>query len=106
MQLLPVIDVLRGIVVRGVGGRRDEYQPLTSRLCAEPSLTAVAAGFRAVGLEQIYLADLDAIGGAPLEAAHAGHAYCVYEACVDSGIAAAAATPRCLLHVARCLPDD
>ena len=27
MQILPVLDLLNGIVVRGVGGRRDEYRP-------------------------------------------------------------------------------
>ena len=33
MRIIPVLDVLGGCVVRGVGGRRDEYRPIVSKLC-------------------------------------------------------------------------
>jgi phosphoribosylformimino-5-aminoimidazole carboxamide ribotide isomerase len=65
MRVLPVIDLKDGSVVRGVAGRRDEYRPMVSRLCASCSPREVARAFREqLGLTDVYLADLDAIGGA------------------------------------------
>jgi phosphoribosylformimino-5-aminoimidazole carboxamide ribotide isomerase len=62
MQVLPVLDLLHGIVVRGVGGRRDEYQPVKSRLVDKPDPHSVARAFREqLGLTRLYIADLDAI---------------------------------------------
>ena len=62
MRLIPVLDVLKGVAVRGVGGRRDEYRPLITQLCAGSDPLAVAAGYRArLGTPTLYLADLDAI---------------------------------------------
>jgi phosphoribosylformimino-5-aminoimidazole carboxamide ribotide isomerase len=64
LRILPVIDLLRGTVVRGVAGRREDYQPLVSPLCATPAPLEVARAFRHhLGLEELYLADLDAIRG-------------------------------------------
>src|SRR5262245_49628007 len=55
-----------GVVVRGVAGRRGEYRPVVSRLTDSPEPLAVARAFRThFGLVEIYLADLDAIAGAP-----------------------------------------
>jgi phosphoribosylformimino-5-aminoimidazole carboxamide ribotide isomerase len=66
MRILPVLDIQGGVVVRGVGGRRHEYRPLVSRLTASCQPLDVAEAFRAhFGLEELYLADLDAIAGAP-----------------------------------------
>jgi phosphoribosylformimino-5-aminoimidazole carboxamide ribotide isomerase len=66
MRLIPVLDVIMGIVVRGVGGRRSEYQPLVSRLTSSTDPVEVARAlvetFRPA---ELYLADLDAIAGAP-----------------------------------------
>jgi phosphoribosylformimino-5-aminoimidazole carboxamide ribotide isomerase len=62
MQVLPVLDLLDGIVVRGLGGRRDEYRPVVSRLVARPDALSVARAFRdQLGLSRLYVADLDAI---------------------------------------------
>ena len=62
MQVLPVLDLLHGIVVRGVGGRRDEYRPVESRLVAKADALSVACAFRdQLGLTRIYIADLDGI---------------------------------------------
>jgi phosphoribosylformimino-5-aminoimidazole carboxamide ribotide isomerase len=67
LQILPVLDVMGGRVVRGVAGRREEYQPVKSVLTDSGDPLQVAAAIRSVfGLAAIYLADLDAIlHGAP-----------------------------------------
>lgn len=67
MQIIPVVDVMRGEAVRGVGGRRHEYRPLVSRLSpSSRPLDVVAALAFHFGREEFYLADLDAIlGGEP-----------------------------------------
>jgi phosphoribosylformimino-5-aminoimidazole carboxamide ribotide isomerase len=62
MKIVPVLDLQQGRVVRGIGGRRHQYLPLTPD--CQP--LTVAAGFRdRFGLTELYLADLDAIAGAP-----------------------------------------
>lgn len=62
MQILPVIDLMGGVVVRGVAGRRDEYQPVVSQLAEDPRPLTIARGLRdRLGLHTFYLADLDAI---------------------------------------------
>jgi phosphoribosylformimino-5-aminoimidazole carboxamide ribotide isomerase len=61
MKIIPVMDVMRGQVVRGVGGRRDEYRPIESKLCADAQPATVGRAFADLGLREIYLADLDAI---------------------------------------------
>jgi phosphoribosylformimino-5-aminoimidazole carboxamide ribotide isomerase len=70
MRIIPVLDLKGGQVVRGVGGRRQEYRPITSRLTASCHPADVAVAFRThFNLTQLYLADLDAIAGAPPELA-------------------------------------
>jgi phosphoribosylformimino-5-aminoimidazole carboxamide ribotide isomerase len=65
MRVLPVLDVMGGLVVRGVGGRRREYRPVVSRLTPSCAPLDVARAFRQhLDLGELYLADLDAIGGA------------------------------------------
>ena len=62
MRILPVLDLLSGIVVRGVAGRRAEYRPVESVLTDTPTAGAVARAFRErLGLDTLYIADLDAI---------------------------------------------
>ena len=62
MQIIPVLDILNGQVVRGVAGRRDRYQPVESQLAASANPRDVARGFREhFGLNRLYLADLDGI---------------------------------------------
>jgi phosphoribosylformimino-5-aminoimidazole carboxamide ribotide isomerase len=66
LRILPVLDLMGGLVVRGVAGRRQEYAPIVSRLTSSAEPVAVAAAFRdAFGFDELYLADLDAIGGKP-----------------------------------------
>jgi phosphoribosylformimino-5-aminoimidazole carboxamide ribotide isomerase len=65
MRLIPVIDLKGGVVVRGVGGRRDEYRPIVSQLSPSADPLDVVRAFREkCGFTDFYLADLDAIGGA------------------------------------------
>jgi phosphoribosylformimino-5-aminoimidazole carboxamide ribotide isomerase len=60
--ILPVLDLMQGKIVRGIGGRRDAYRPIVSRLTDSPDPLAVARAFRQqFGFDDIYLADIDAI---------------------------------------------
>jgi HisA/HisF family protein len=62
MRILPVLDVMGGVVVRGIGGRRNEYRPIVSRLTSSCVPIDVARAFRDhLGCAELYLADLDAI---------------------------------------------
>jgi phosphoribosylformimino-5-aminoimidazole carboxamide ribotide isomerase len=63
-RIVPVIDVMGGRVVRAVGGRRDLYEPIRSRLTdsTEPAVVAEAL-LQAAGSNELYVADLDAIQG-------------------------------------------
>jgi phosphoribosylformimino-5-aminoimidazole carboxamide ribotide isomerase len=63
MKVIPVIDVLDGVVVHAVRGRRKEYQPVTSVLCSSVDPLEIASVFRESGFDELYLADLDAIAG-------------------------------------------
>ncbi|HEY7156718.1 MAG TPA: HisA/HisF-related TIM barrel protein [Gemmataceae bacterium] len=64
MRILPVLDVMNGEVVRGVGGRRQEYRPIVSRLTTSSRPLDVARAIRChFGWSEFYLADLDAILG-------------------------------------------
>ncbi len=62
-HVIPVIDILGGRVVHAVRGRRKEYQPLKSNLCASTDPVDVAAALKALGFSELYVADLDAITG-------------------------------------------
>lgn len=62
MQIIPVIDLMKGSVVRAVAGQRENYQPLKSRLCASSAPDEIVSGFlRLFAFPTIYIADLDAI---------------------------------------------
>jgi phosphoribosylformimino-5-aminoimidazole carboxamide ribotide isomerase len=61
-----VLDVRGRVVVRGVAGRRSEYRPIVSRLSASADPLVVARVFRErFGFTELYLADLNALAGAP-----------------------------------------
>ncbi len=66
MRVIPVIDILNGVAVHAVRGRRSEYQPLKSVLCASADPLDVSSAFKAAGFSELYVADLNAImGGHP-----------------------------------------
>jgi phosphoribosylformimino-5-aminoimidazole carboxamide ribotide isomerase len=59
------MDIKNGVVVRGIGGRREEYRPIVSQLTSSCRPVDIARTFRDhLGITEIYLADLDAISGA------------------------------------------
>jgi uncharacterized protein related to proFAR isomerase len=66
--LIPVIDLMRGQVVRGRRGERQAYRPIVSSLCrgSEP-LTVARALCEYSAASCLYLADLDALMGGPLQ---------------------------------------
>jgi phosphoribosylformimino-5-aminoimidazole carboxamide ribotide isomerase len=68
MQVIPVIDLLRGQVVRAVRGERSAYRPVRSALCAgsEPRVVARAL-LDDTGADTLYIADLDALTGGALQ---------------------------------------
>jgi len=62
MQIIPVIDLLQGQVVRGVAGERAKYRPIVSQIAADASPRSVARAFvERFGFDTVYVADLDAI---------------------------------------------
>ncbi len=88
MHVVPVLDLLNGRVVRGVGGRRPEYRPVVSRLTPSCQPADVALAFRdAFGFSHLYLADLNAIAGSlPAAPAYAALRALGFRLWVDSGI--------------------
>jgi phosphoribosylformimino-5-aminoimidazole carboxamide ribotide isomerase len=66
MILIPVIDLMRGQVVRAVRGDRAAYQPIVSTLCAGSNPVMLARTLCAhCRSRQLYAADLDALTGGP-----------------------------------------
>lgn len=62
MQVIPVIDIRNGLVVRAVAGRRHEYSPLATPLAETSDPLSVARGLMSLHpFEALYVADLDAI---------------------------------------------
>lgn len=70
MNLIPVIDLMQGQVVRAVRGNRHAYQPIVSKLCASSDpLTVAKILCEHCATRQLYVADLDALLGQPAQAA-------------------------------------
>ena len=64
MQIIPVLDLKNGQVVRAEGGRRDSYLPIATPLSASADPVAVARGLSSLhAFKTFYLADIDAIEG-------------------------------------------
>jgi phosphoribosylformimino-5-aminoimidazole carboxamide ribotide isomerase len=64
MNLIPVIDLMQGVVVRARRGERGSYRPIDSALCRSTDPLTVAAILRDhCAARQIYIADLDALTG-------------------------------------------
>lgn len=62
MRVIPVLDVMGGVVVRAVGGRRDQYRPLRSKLTGSTDPVEVArVMIEATEAKELYVADLDSI---------------------------------------------
>jgi phosphoribosylformimino-5-aminoimidazole carboxamide ribotide isomerase len=63
LKIVPVIDVLNGVVVHAVKGERSNYKPLRSILVDSVDPVDVASSFKSFGFKELYIADLDAILG-------------------------------------------
>jgi phosphoribosylformimino-5-aminoimidazole carboxamide ribotide isomerase len=61
LKVIPVIDVLNGIVVHAVRGIRKDYQPIQSVLTKSVEPLEVARSLKDIGFSDLYVADLDAI---------------------------------------------
>lgn len=63
-QIIPVLDIRRGRVVHAIGGRREDYRPIDSRLTRSTDPGTVAECLLAAcNGSELYAADLDAIEG-------------------------------------------
>ena len=65
MRVIGVIDLKDGTAVHAVRGERERYRPVRSVVTGDDGdALALARGFRSVlGLDELYVADLDAIAG-------------------------------------------
>lgn len=70
MQIIPVVDLMNGQVVRAVRGQRSAYRPVVSALCdgSDPATVARALCDYA-GADTLYVADLDALTGGEVQLA-------------------------------------
>jgi phosphoribosylformimino-5-aminoimidazole carboxamide ribotide isomerase len=65
MRVVGVIDLKDGTAVHAVRGERERYRPVHSVVTGDDGdALSLARGFRSLGLEEVYVADLDAITGA------------------------------------------
>ena len=71
MRVIGVIDVLRGRAVHARAGRRDLYEPVRSVVGATIEAGDGVALARAyvdrLGIRELYVADLDALNGGPVQ---------------------------------------
>jgi phosphoribosylformimino-5-aminoimidazole carboxamide ribotide isomerase len=85
--------------VHAVRGERERYRPLRSSLVAGSDPLEVARGFRdRLGLDELYVADLDAIAGGPLHAEALAALVQEARVMVDAGVTDPA-TVRSLLEL-------
>ena len=64
MRVIPVMDLKDGTAVHAVRGERARYRPVTGSLVSGGDPLALARVFREqLGLQELYVADLDAIQG-------------------------------------------
>jgi phosphoribosylformimino-5-aminoimidazole carboxamide ribotide isomerase len=62
MLVIPVLDLMGGVVVRAKMGDRDAYRPIETQLAETPNPVDVAEGLMRLGpFPTLYIADLDAI---------------------------------------------
>lgn len=86
MRIVPVIDIKGGIVVHARRGNRAEYAPLRSPLVDGCEPVAVARALCALcRTRSLYVADLDALAGEPVNEATLTALASVAELWVDAG---------------------
>lgn len=86
MRIVPVIDIKGGVVVHARRGQRDDYAPLRSPLVQSSEPVAVARALTALCRSKtLYVADLDALAGHPVDEATLAGLASVAEPWVDAG---------------------
>ena len=103
MRVIPVIDLKGGVAVHAVRGDRERYRPLRSRIAEGSDPVELTRAVRErFGLDELYVADLDAIAGGPPSSAVVAALAQEGRVMVDAGAATATAVARLLeLDVAR-----
>jgi phosphoribosylformimino-5-aminoimidazole carboxamide ribotide isomerase len=101
MEIIPVIDLKDGVVVRARMGQRDQYRPIETPLSPSSDPVDVVRGLLGVSaFRTLYVADLDAIerkGDAKAALARVKSAFPQLDVWLDNGLADAAAA-RALLN--------
>lgn len=118
LDVLPVLDLLGGQVVRAVRGERGAYRPMQSRLAAGSAPLPLARALLdhpacSATRPVLYIADLDAIQGRPVQLAvlqgllHTLRTerpgFCLW---LDAGFASAADGATVTAALSACLPGD
>jgi phosphoribosylformimino-5-aminoimidazole carboxamide ribotide isomerase len=86
MQIVPVLDLKGGVVVHARRGQRAEYAPLESPLVEGSEPVAVAWALTALcRTRTLYVADLDALAGEPVDEQTLAALAVVAEPWVDAG---------------------
>ena len=63
-MVIPVLDIMNGVVVHAIAGEREKYKPyLDSTLCNTPNPDCFLSKFSKMGFQSVYIADLDSIMG-------------------------------------------
>jgi uncharacterized protein related to proFAR isomerase len=89
MRIVPVLDLQGGIVVHARRGQRAHYAPLRSPLVDGCEPVAVARALCAVAqTSRLYVADLDALAGEPVDVSTLTTLSAVAELWVDAGAVA------------------
>jgi len=64
IKIVPVLDIMKGLIVHAVAGIREKYKPLTNSVLANtPNPYALLEKLADIGFDEVYIADLDSILG-------------------------------------------
>ena len=86
MRIVPVLDLKGGVVVHARRGQRDDYAPLRSPLVDGCEPVAVARALcAACATDTVYVADLDALAGRPVDVTTLADLAAVAQPWVDAG---------------------
>jgi len=88
MELIPVLDIRHGVVVRGVAGKRECYRPIQSNLVESAAPCEVLTALEQFEPRHVYIADLDGIerDDTNLKTLSQMVSESTVKICVDSGV--------------------
>lgn len=62
MEVIPVLDIMNGLVVHAIAGHREKYRPIENSVISDnPYPSSILSGLKNLGFTTVYIADLDAI---------------------------------------------